>query len=36
MAGIVAFLVVHVALVAIVPRTLVSMVTGRDAEGAKP
>jgi thiosulfate reductase cytochrome b subunit len=31
MAGIVAFILVHLALVALVPRTLVSMVTGRVA-----
>ena len=30
MAGFVAFLVVHIALVVIVPRTLVSMITGKD------
>jgi thiosulfate reductase cytochrome b subunit len=30
MAGIVAFLVVHIALVTVVPRRLISMVTGRD------
>jgi thiosulfate reductase cytochrome b subunit len=30
MAGIVAFLIIHLALVAIVPRTLLSMLTGRD------
>jgi thiosulfate reductase cytochrome b subunit len=29
MAGIVAFIVLHLALVALVPRTLVSMITGR-------
>jgi thiosulfate reductase cytochrome b subunit len=36
MAGIVGFLVVHLVLVAVVPRTLVSMVTGRDKAEAKP
>lgn len=32
MAGVVGFLVVHVALVALVPRTLLAMITGRAAE----
>ena len=36
MSGIVGFLVVHVALVALVPSTLVAMVTGRAHLGAKP
>ncbi len=36
MAGIVGFLAVHLVLVAVVPRTLVSMVTGREPAGSKP
>lgn len=36
MAGIVGFLVVHVALVAVVPRTLIAMTFGRAGQGAKP
>jgi thiosulfate reductase cytochrome b subunit len=36
MSGIVGFLIIHIVLVAIVPRTLLSMVTGRDPAGAKP
>jgi len=36
MAGIVGFLVVHIVLVAVVPRTLVAMVTGRDRAVVKP
>lgn len=36
MAGIVGFLLIHLALVAIVPRTLVSMITGRLHVSSKP
>jgi thiosulfate reductase cytochrome b subunit len=36
MSGIVGFLVIHIALVAIVPRTLLSMLTGRAPAEAKP
>ena len=36
MAGIVGFLAVHIVLVAVVPRTLVAMVTGRDRAMVKP
>ncbi len=35
MSAIVAFLIVHVMLVAIVPKTLVAMILGRATEGAK-